>query len=261
MLQEIELLTFIEILQSYHLTALQWIAICFAVFLLGLSKSGIKGIGIIIVIILAFVFGEKASTGILLPMLIAADIFAVVYYNRHTQWVYIKKLLPWMVVGVLVGVWIGNDVSEVVFQRIMALIIIGSVLIMVYTENKKSLVLPKHIAFSSTAGFLAGFTTMIGNLAGPISNIYFLATRLPKNEFIGTAAWLFFIINVFKLPFHFFVWHTVTTETLILNTTLIPVVILGFFIGASIVKLISNLNYRRFILIVTALGGILMLFG
>lgn len=253
-------MTYFEILQSFHLTVLQWTAICFAVFLLGLAKSGVKGIGIIIVLILAFVFGEKASTGILLPMLICADIFAVVYYNKHAQWPYIKKLLPAMVIGVLVGVWVGNDISEVVFKRIMAVIIIGSVLIMFYMENRKSTTIPTNKWFSNSAGFLAGFTTMVGNLAGPISDIYFLAMRLPKNEFIGTAAWLFFIINVFKLPFHFFVWKTVSVETLVLNSILIPMVIFGFFLGAYIVKLISNVNYRRFVLIVTALGGIIMLF-
>ena len=239
---------------------MQWTAICFAVFLLGLAKSGVKGIGIIIVVILAFVFGEKASTGILLPMLICADIFAVVYYNKHAQWHYIKKLLPAMVIGVLVGVWVGNDISEVVFKRIMAVIIIGSVLIMFYMENRRSTTVPTNKWFSNSAGFLAGFTTMVGNLAGPISDIYFLAMRLPKNEFIGTAAWLFFIINVFKLPFHFFVWKTISAETLVLNSVLVPMVILGFFLGAYIVKLISNVNYRRFVLIVTALGGIIMLF-
>jgi uncharacterized membrane protein YfcA len=84
--------------------------------------------------------------------------------------------------------------------------------------------------------------------------------RLPKNEFIGTAAWLFFIINVFKLPFHIFVWKTVSVHTLVLNSVLIPAVILGFFLGTYIVKLISNVNYRRFVLIVTALGGAIMLF-
>lgn len=253
-------MAYLEVLQSYNLSTLQWTAICIAVFLLGISKAGVKGIGIIIVIILAFVFGEKASTGVLLPMLITADVIAVIYYNRHTRWVYIKKLTPWMVVGVLIGVWVGNDVSEVLFKRIMAIIIIVSVLIMFYTEKRKSTVIPNNKLFSSSAGFLAGFTTMVGNLAGPISNIYFLATRLPKNEFIGTAAWLFFIINVFKLPFHFLVWKTVTTNTLILNSVLVPVVFIGFFLGTYIVKLISNVNYRRFILIVTALGGILMLF-
>ena len=253
-------MTYLEILQSYNLSVLQWVAICFAVFLLGLSKSGIKGIGIILIVILAFVFGEKASTGILLPMLVVADILAVIYYNRHAQWKYIKKLLPWMIAGVLLGVWIGNDISELIFKKMMAIIIIVSVLIMFYSENRKSTSVPNNRFFSSGTGLLAGFATMIGNLAGPIANIYFLAMRFPKNQFIGTAAWLFFIINVFKLPFHFFVWKTVTKETLILNTVLIPAVLLGFFLGAYIVKLISNVNYRRFILIVTAAGGIVMLF-
>lgn len=253
-------MNYLEILQFYQLTAIQWLAISFAVFLLGLSKSGFKGIGIIIVVILAFVFGEKASTGILLPMLIAADIFAVIYYNRHAQWHIIKKLIPWMIVGVLVGVWVGNDISEMVFKRLMAIIIIISVLIMFYTEHRKSNNVPQNKLFGIITGFLAGFTTMIGNLAGPISNIYFLAMRFPKNEFIGTAAWLFFIINVFKLPFHIFVWKTVTYQSLVLNSVLIPAVIIGFFLGAYIVKLISNVNYRRFILAVTALGGIIMLF-
>lgn len=254
-------MSYIEILQSYNLSVLQWVTICFAVFLLGLSKSGLKGIGILIVVALAFVFGEKASTGILLSMLVFADIMAVIYYNRHTQWHYIKKLLPTMIIGVLVGVWVGNDISGVLFKQLMAVIIIISVLIMVFSEKRKSTTIPKSRLFANSAGFLSGFTTMIGNLAGPISNVYFLAVRLPKNEFIGTAAWLFFIINVFKLPFHVFVWHTITKESLVLNSVLIPMVILGFFTGTAVVKLISNTHYRQFILIVTAIGGLVMLLG
>jgi len=253
-------LGYFEILQSYQLSTTQWIAVFFAVFLLGLAKSGIKGIGIIIVVIMAFVFGEKASTGILLSLLISADILAVIYYNRHAQWQFIKKLMPWMVFGVLAGVWIGNDISEDLFKKMMAIIIIGSVLLMFYFESKKTITIPDNMWFSSSAGFLAGFSTMIGNLAGPISNIYFLAMRLPKNEFIGTAAWMFFIINIFKLPFHIFVWKTINKETLVLNSVMIPVLFIGFYLGVRIVKLISNINYRRFILIVTALGGLILLF-
>ncbi len=253
-------MNYTEILASFNLSILHWVVISFATFLLGISKSGIKGIGIIIVVALAFVFGEKASTGILLPLLIGADICAVIYYNRHANWTYIFKLLPWMIVGVLIGVWIGHDISEGLFKKLMAIIIIVSVIIMVYSEQRKSDTIPKSKLFSSVAGFLAGFTTMIGNLAGPISNIYFLAVRLPKNEFIGTAAWLFFIINIFKLPFHFFVWKTITVETLALNAVLVPILLVSFFIGVAIVKLISNVNYRRFILVVTALGGLIMLF-
>lgn len=250
---------YFEILQSYHLSTTQWIAVFFAVFLLGLAKSGIKGIGIIIVVIMALVFGEKASTGVLLTLLISADILAVIYYNRHAQWHFIIKLMPWMVIGVLVGVWMGNDISEDLFKKMMAVIIIGSVILMFYFENKKSIAIPNNLWFSSSAGFLSGFSTMIGNLAGPISNIYFLAMRLPKNEFIGTAAWMFFIINVFKLPFHILVWKTINKETLVLNSVMIPVLIIGFYLGVRIVKMISNINYRRFILIATAIGGLILL--
>ncbi|WP_458628456.1 sulfite exporter TauE/SafE family protein [Winogradskyella sp. PC D3.3] len=253
-------MSYLEILQSYHLTALQWLAISFAVFLLGVSKSGIKGVSIIIVVILAFVFGEKASTGILLPMLISADVLAVIYYNRHADWAVIKKLIPWMVAGVLVGVWVGNDIPEVVFKRLMAIIILVSVIIMLYLEKRKSTNVPNNRLFSTGMGFLTGFATMIGNLAGPIANIYFLTMRFKKNEFIGTAAWLFFIINLIKLPFHIFIWNTVTAESLVLNSVLLPAVAAGFLLGAYIVKLISNINYRRFILVVTAIGGLIMLF-
>lgn len=252
-------MAYLELLQSHNLSIFQWVAVFLAAFILGFSKSGIKGIGIIIILILAFVFGEKASTGILLPMLISADIIAVSYYNRHTQWRFIKKLMPSMVIGVLVGVWVGDTISELVFKRIMAIIIIGSVGIMWFFEKRKTNAIPHNKVFSNSAGFLAGFSTMIGNLAGPISNIYFLAMRLPKNEFIGTAAWLFFIINVFKLPFHYFVWETVTKESLILNLVLVPAIVSGFFMGAALVKKISNVNYRKFIIIVTAVGGVLLL--
>ena len=100
---------------------------------------------------------------------------------------------------------------------------------------------------------------MIGNLAGSFANIYFLAMRLPKNEFIGTAAWLFFIINVFKLPFHIFVWETVTVNSFMLNLLLIPGIVLGFFTGVSLVKRINNSNYRKFIFVVTAIGALIIL--
>ncbi len=253
-------MSYLEIISPYNLSPLQWTALLIAIFILGVGKAGLKGLGVIIVVTLAFVFGEKTSTGILLPMLVAADIMAVIYYKRHVKWNIAFKLLPWMIFGVLVGVWIGNDISEFAFKKMMAIIIVLVIGIMIYFEKRKTDTIPTNIAFAGSMGFLAGFTTMIGNLAGPISNIYFLAIKFPKNEFIGTAAWLFFIVNVFKLPFHFFVWKTITSESLIFNSILIPVLALGFAVGVNIVKRISNTNYRKFILIVTAIGGLILLF-
>ena len=101
---------------------------------------------------------------------------------------------------------------------------------------------------------------MIGNLAGAFTNLFFLAMRLPKNEFVGTAAWLFLITNLFKLPFHLFVWETISIETLTINLKLIPAILLGLLTGVRLVKLINEKQYRIFILVVTAIGAIAILF-
>lgn len=244
---------------EYTIGLFDWFLAFLAVFILGLGKAGIKGLGVVIVTLMALVFGGKESTGILMPLMILADIFAVIYYHRHTQWIYLKKILPMMVVGVLLGVWWGNDISEELFKQIMAVFILATVIIMFWMEKNQQIGVPKHWLFANGMGAISGITSMIGNLAGSFASIYFLALRLPKNAFIGTAAWLFFIINVFKLPFHIFVWKTVTLSTLRINLFLIPAIIIGFFVGTQLVKKINSNDYRKFILIVTAIGAILIL--
>jgi len=244
------------------LTAMEvsdWVLAAFAALLLGMGKSGLKGLGAVIVTLMAIVFGGKASTGVLIPMMILADVFAVIYYHRHTQWFFLKKLLPTMLVGVLLGVYLGNHISEELFKRVMAIFILISVAVMFWMDRTKTIKVPKHWFFSSSMGLLSGVTSMIGNLAGAFTSIYLLAIRLPKNEFIGTAAWLFFIINVFKLPFHIYSWETVTPASLKINLMLAPVVVLGFFAGVKVVQYINNDLYRKFILVVTGIGAIFIL--
>lgn len=230
-------------------------------FLLGVSKSGIKGIASLIVTGLALVYGARNSTGILMPLLLVGDVFAIIYYKRHVQKKYIIKLLPWMVIGVLVGVVGGSYVTEDLFKYGMASIIIFSVGLMYYWENKKDQNIPSHWTFGSSMGLLAGFTTMIGNLAGAFSNIYFLAMRLPKNDFIGTAAWLFFLINSFKVPFHIWSWKTINSKSILISLQLVPFVIVGLVVGVYLVKKIENDNYRKLILLFTAIGGFMILFN
>ncbi len=236
-----------------------WVLAFTAAFVIGLSKAGIKGIAIVNVTLMALAFEAKESTGLIVPLLIFGDVFAVIYYNRHTQWSYIVRFLPWMIFGILIGVFIGNDLDEKTFKIGMAIIILGSVAMMYWWDRRKSKAVPAHWAFAGFVGTIAGITTMIGNLGGAFSNIYFLAMRLPKNEFIGTAAWLFLIINVVKLPLHIFVWHTITTETLFFNLKLIPGILLGILLGIGLVKFIKDGFYRKMILVLTALGALLIL--
>ncbi len=236
-----------------------WILAFMAAFIQGLSKAGIKGTSVLSVTLLALALGARQSTGWLVPLLIIGDIAAVIYYHRHAEWSYIWKFLPWMLLGMLIGVWLGKDLPEALFKWAMAGIIIGSVVVMVWWDLRKSKRVPGHWAFAGFVGTLAGFTTMVGNLAGAFSNIYFLAMRLPKQAFIGTAAWLFLLINVIKLPFHLFVWDTLQVEAVPMILALLPALALGMLFGIWLVKRIREGVFRKLILILTALGAILLL--
>ncbi len=102
---------------TYQLDQWEWLIILLGAFIVGISKSGIKGIGIIIVTLMALVFGGKASTGIVLILFCFGDVMAVLYYKRHAQWKYLIQFMPWMIVGVVLGAFVGKDLPEDVFKK------------------------------------------------------------------------------------------------------------------------------------------------
>ena len=238
----------------------QWVLILIAAFIIGLSKAGLKGIDMINVTIMAIVFGSKASTGLVLPLLCAADIMAVWYYKRHVQWPQFWKLIPWMMAGIVLGVYVGKDLNEQLFRKLMALIIICTVVIMIMMEFKKVEKIPDNKLFVISTGLTSGFTTMLGNLAGAFSNIYFLAMRMSKNDFIGTAAWVFLVINLFKLPFQIIFWKNINLTTLHIDLLLLPALIAGFWAGLKIVTCIKDDTYRKVVIGLTFLGAIFIFF-
>ena len=250
----------LEELKDLPFTPISWTLAIVGSFLLGIAKGGIKGLGTIITTIMALVFGGKASTGILMPLLMAGDLFAVIYYNRHAAWSYLWKLFPFMLIGILVGVWYGKDLPEDVFKRGMAILILISVVLMWVSERTKSYKVPDNRFFAGIMGTLSGFSTMVGNLAGPFSELYFLAVRVPKEVFIGTAAWLFFLTNIVKLPFHIWSWETIHHQSLLIDLILLPALLAGLLTGVALVKNIRQEQFRLIIMILTTIGAILVFF-
>jgi uncharacterized membrane protein YfcA len=125
---------------------------------------------------------------------------------------------------------------------------------------KKKEAIPTHPAFAILLGVLGGFGSMVGNAAGPIFAVYLLAMRLPKNTYIGTGAWFYLIINVIKLPFHIWVWKTITAESLLLDAIAIPAILLGAWLGIRIIKRFSEGFYRIFIVVMTLLSALFLFF-
>lgn len=244
---------------SYQLSGSQ-VAVFFLVALfIGMAKTGVQGAGMLSVPLLATVFGGQASTGILLPILCIADILGILYYHRHASFDHLRKLFLWVALGTLAGTLVGDYIDDKAFKVFMGIAIILSVSLMIWLERREPKSLPDNIWFSALVGLIAGFTSMVGNLAGPMMAVYFLSMRLPKNEFIGTSAWFFLVLNFFKVPFHVFAWETITWDILWMDLTTIPVIILGAFVGVMIVRNLSDKVYRWFIIVMTLVAGLFML--
>ena len=110
-----------EFLSSLNINALEWFIIIICGMLIGMSKVGVPGVSMIVVPALAFIFGAKASTGVLLPILMMADIFGVAYYRRHANWAHLVKVIPWAVVGLFLALWVGEIVNDEQFKNLIAI--------------------------------------------------------------------------------------------------------------------------------------------
>ena len=236
-----------------------WIALALCAVLIGMSKTGIQGISTLVVPVLALVFGAKPSTGLLLPMLCIADIIAVVYYRRNAEWRHIWRLLPTALAGFVLALLVDRFIPAVHFKRLMALCILAGIAVMFWSERKgKENVVGNSWWFAPAFGLLGGFTTMIGNAAGPVMAVYLLAMRLPKYSFVGTSAWFFLIVNLMKVPLQIYAWNNITLSSFMLDLAMIPFIAVGAVGGIALVKRLPESKYRTMIIWLTVISTLLL---
>lgn len=226
--------------------------------LTGMAKTGVHGAGMIAVPLLAIAFGGKSSTGLMLPLLIMADIFGVTYYHRHADFGYLKKLAPWTITGILLGVYVGAQIDDQLFRQVMGIIVFLSLIVMIWMEKGMKDYVPDYWWFAGIMGVVCGFTTMVGNLAGSAAALHLLSMRLPKNQYIGTVAWFFLMVNLFKVPFHVLNWGTINMNSFLLDLLAFPFIAFGAFLGIFIIKRIPDSIFRWFIITMTAIAAVFM---
>jgi uncharacterized membrane protein YfcA len=247
-------------IQLLDLNWIQWVIVIITAFLIGFSKTGISGMMILAIPILASEFGGKDSTGIILPMLLVGDIFAIWYYRNNVEWRNVFKPLPWAFIGLVLGVIVGNYISDNTFVILIGIIVLLCLGILVYTEKKgQDFVVPNAAWFYILIGILSGFSSMIGNAAGSIFSVYLLALGFKKNNFMGTNAWFFFIINFIKIPLQIFVWHNIGIKSLAITGLMIPVITIGAILGFFILKKINEKYFRYLIIAMTTIAAFKLL--
>ncbi len=244
----------------------QWTAAALGALFVGLGKGGLPGVGNLTVVIFALTFDAKASVGLLLPVLISADIVAVYIYRREVAWRYLWKLLPWMCLGVLAGYAVfARMTSEQVrvFIGVIVLVMTALHFVRLWWRKRNGEAedwLPESSFFAVSMGVTGGFATMIANAAGPVAQLYLLAVGLPKMAFIATGAWCFFLVNLFKVPFQVDL-GIIHMESLAVSLSLAPVAMFGALIARPVVARIRQTWFEALVWGFIILAGVRMLVG
>ncbi len=240
-----------------------WIPAVLGAFMVGVSKTGIAGLSILSIALFNHVFpSSKQASGLVLPLLIFGDVVAVFAYRKHTQWHYLWRLFPWTAIGVVLGYFAMGRISDHAVRILIGWIIVSLVMLSFWqkylsgpTEDRKTAF---HWSVGAIIGVTAGFITLIANAAGPLMAVYLVAMRLPKMEYVGTAAVFFLLLNLFKVPFMVDL-GLITTTSFGLNLALAPAVLLGTVAGRWLLARINQNLFEQLVLSLSAFGGILLI--
>jgi len=228
-----------------------------AALCIGLSKSGFSGISIVSVVLFADLYGAKASVGLALPLLIAADLMAYPAFRQHGSWHPVWKLLAPTLVGLLAGWWVLDQMDDHMLRKAIG----AAILLMVAVQALRRL---KPETFDrwahspgcgTAAGLLGGFSTMLANAAGPVIQLYLMARRVPKMDLIGIGARFFLLINLIKVPLNAQL-ATITPGSLWENAKLLPAVAMGIFGGRRLIQYVPQRAFEWMIVGFSALAAI-----
>jgi hypothetical protein len=249
------------------LATVEVLALAVAAVGVGFAKTAIGGVASVSVALFATVLPARESTGALLPLLLVGDVIAVTIYRRHADWPALLRLFPSVAVGVLVGVAFVARVDDTAMRRMIGSVLL--VLVLVHLgqrwhrrdQDPEVLREDQHRRRHATAlvfGVLAGFTTMVANAGGPVMSIYLLSAGLGMLGFLGTSAWFFFAVNLFKVPFSVGL-DLISVESLILDLWLIPAVVVGAFLGRSVIHRVDQGRFEVLVLVFVVLSSAYLL--
>lgn len=216
-------------------SVIQYLAGALSAWLIGLSKSGVPGAAMVTIPLMADQFGAKTSVGLILPTLITGDICALLYFRRFARWPLIVRVLPPTLAGIVVGWFLLGIIGDTALKRSLGGLVLALLGLRYFLDRFDLSGMKMARRFGIPVGILAGLTTTLANAAGPLITVYLIWARVKKEEFVGTAAWFFFIVNCCKVPF-FIQREMITMQTIPYNILAIPLVILGAVSGIWALK-------------------------
>ncbi|MGW9029818.1 sulfite exporter TauE/SafE family protein [Streptomyces sp. NPDC055722] len=240
-------------------------ALATAALLVGFSKTAVSGANTVSLAIFAAVLPARASTGVLLPILIVGDVLAVLTYRRHAHWPTLWRLFPAVAAGVVLGtlflVWADDGIVRTSIGAIlllMAAITVWRRRSARGDEELDEVTTGAGRAKARSYGVLGGFTTMVANAGGPVMSMYLLSAGFRKLGFLGTSAFFFLIVNVSKLPFSAGL-GLIDGRSLLLDAALAVFVVPGALLGKWAVNRIDQRLFEQLVIAATVLGAVQLL--
>jgi hypothetical protein len=216
-----------------------WFAAISAVFIVGLAKSGLVGsLGVVGVPLLSLVMAPREAAGVMLPLLLIMDGFAVYAYRRDMDWKNLSILLPGAATGIVIGWATSAAVSDHMVLLLIGIISLVFILDAVFPVRKRILGKAPSKPWGVFWGGVAGFTSFVSHSGGPPYQVYVLPQRLTPTVYAATTAWFFAIVNTLKLIPYFFLGQ-LSVANLEISAILAPVAVGSVLLGIVLVRRIS----------------------
>ncbi|MFG2478915.1 sulfite exporter TauE/SafE family protein [Streptomyces fagopyri] len=249
----------------WHISGWEFAALAAAALLVGFSKTAVSGANTVSLAIFAAVLPARASTGVLLPLLIVGDVLAVLTYRRHAHWPTLWRLFPAVAAGVVLGtvflVWADDGMVRTSIGAIlllMAAVTLWRRRAAAQEEEPEAVATRSGRIKARSYGVLGGFTTMVANAGGPVMSMYLLSAGFRKLGFLGTSAFFFLIVNTSKVPFSVGL-GLIDGHSLLLDAALAVFVVPGALLGRWAVHRINQLLFERLVIAATVVGGVQLL--
>ncbi|EPH42360.1 sulfite exporter TauE/SafE family protein [Streptomyces aurantiacus] len=247
------------------LTFWEFGALALAAGVVGFSKTAVSGANTISLAVFAAVLPARASTGVLLPILIVGDVLAVLTYRRHAHWPTLWRLFPAVGAGVAVGTVFLMFADDGTVRTSIGAILLLMAAVTVWRRRAAERAEAEERAPAGVTrlaapsyGVLGGFTTMVANAGGPVMSMYLLSAGFKKLSFLGTSAWFFLIVNTSKVPFSVGL-GLIDGPSLLLDAALALFVIPGALLGKVCVNRINQRLFEQLVIGATVLGGLQLL--
>ncbi len=232
-----------------------------AAFLAGLSKGGLGGAaGALTTPLLALIMPVAKVVGLLLPILILADIFAVALHWRRWNGRLIVLLLPGAVIGITVGTYFITQSPAEILRPALGIIVF---LFAIYKILEKRIV--RIISYRPynwhgvVAGSISGFSSALAHNGGPPVRIYLLMQKVSPATFLATSALFFMIVNWIKVPYYFYA-GLFDFELLRSFVWVMPLIPAGAWLGRRLAFRFDQQTFERIIIFFLIFNAVLLMF-